>query len=204
MNPRIHFELARIQPHQHAPVVARIILQLIDLVFDDETARPLRHARKLGIFHNDRSLKRAPGMLVEVAADHLAILGPVGERDGRAMDADEAFAVVVNEREEIGLLLVVHLERAARIEEHRIEIVQVLGIEFKLLLRERLRCRCGWWCPTSPASRPRRSMVAIACEMASCRKPFSSPMTSSLLRGGAVSLGRQHRAQQAQQEQCAV
>src|SRR5712671_105042 len=36
----------------------------------------------------------------------------------------------------------------------------------------------------APVSRPNRSMVAIAWEIASCRYPFSCPITSSLFFGG--------------------
>ena len=82
-------------------------------------------------------------MLVEVAADHLAVFRPFGEGDGRAVDADEALAVIVDEGEEVGLLLVVHFERAAGVEQDGVEIVQVFRIVFQLLLGERLRCRCG-------------------------------------------------------------
>ena len=77
-------------------------------------------------------------MLVEVAADHLAVLRPFGERDGGAVDADEAFAVVMDEGQEVGLLLVVHFQRAAGIEQHRVEIVQVFGVVLELLLGQRL------------------------------------------------------------------
>ena len=54
------------------------------------------------------------------------------------MDADESLSIVVNEGEQIRLLLVVHLERAAGVEEDGIEVVQVLGIVLELLLRQGL------------------------------------------------------------------
>src|SRR2546430_10457346 len=41
------------------------------------------HAREVWILDKNRCVKRAPGMLVEVAPDHLAVLGPGRERDCR-------------------------------------------------------------------------------------------------------------------------
>ena len=52
-------------------------------------------------------------MFVEEAAYHLAVLRPVGERDRRAVNPDEAFTIVANRREKGGALLVVHFEGAA-------------------------------------------------------------------------------------------
>ena len=100
--------------------------------------RPLLHAGKRRVFDDDGRVERAPRVLVEIAADHLAVLRPLRERDRRAVDADEAFAVVMDEGQEVGLLAGVHLERAAGVEDDRVEVVQILRVVFELLLRERL------------------------------------------------------------------
>ncbi len=44
------------------------------------------------------------------------------------MDSNETLAVVVNERQEVFLLLIVHVQLAGRVEQHRVEMIQVLGI----------------------------------------------------------------------------
>ena len=51
----------------------------------------------VGILDHQRGVELAPGVPVEVTADHLAVLRPADERDGGAVDADEPFAVVVDE-----------------------------------------------------------------------------------------------------------
>jgi len=91
----------------------------------------------------------APGMLVEVAADHLAILRPIGKRDGRAVYADEAFAVVVDKRQEVGLLFGRHFERSAGIKHDGIEIIQILGVVFQLFLGEHFRIGANGGVPQS-------------------------------------------------------
>src|SRR2546422_40558 len=92
-------------------------------------------------FDDDRRVERAPRVLVEIAPDHLAVRGPLRERDRRAVDADETFAVVMDEGQEVGLLAGVHLERAAGVEDDRVEVVQILRVVFELPLRERLGVR---------------------------------------------------------------
>ena len=44
----------------------------------------------------------------------------------------------MNERQEVGFLLVVHLKLAAGEEKHGVEVVQVLGVVLQLLLGQRL------------------------------------------------------------------
>ena len=73
-------------------------------------------------------------MFVEIAADHFAVFGPVCKRDAGAVNSDESLPVVMDETHEVGFFLIVHLERASGIEEHRVEIVQVFGVVFQLLL----------------------------------------------------------------------
>ena len=52
------------------------------------------------------------------------------------MYADESLAVIVDERDEVGFLLGVHFGVATGVEKDRIEVVQVLGVVFQLLLGE--------------------------------------------------------------------
>ena len=54
------------------------------------------------------------------------------------MDADETFAIVMNERQEVGLLLGVHFKIAAGKEKHGIEVVKILGVVLELLLGQGL------------------------------------------------------------------
>ena len=76
----------------------------------------------------------APGMTVEVAAEHLAVFGPAEERDRGAMDADEAFAVVADERDQVRLLRVVHVEIAVGEERDGVIVIQVPGLILEGLL----------------------------------------------------------------------
>ena len=85
-------------------------------------------AGKVLVLNNDRSLERAPGMLVEPAADHLAVLGPLVERIRRGVDADKALAVILDERHQVLLLLVVHVQFAGGIEHDGVEVIEVLRI----------------------------------------------------------------------------
>ena len=59
--------------------------------------RQVAHAGEAGIFDHQRRIEDAPGMTVEVSADHLPVFRPGDERDGRAVNADEALAVVADE-----------------------------------------------------------------------------------------------------------
>ena len=65
------------------------------------------------------------------------------------MDADEPLSVVVDERDEVGLFLIVHLERAACIEQHRIEVVQGFRVVFEFRFGQRLGVRADDGVPGS-------------------------------------------------------
>src|ERR1035438_4335864 len=69
-----------------------------------------------------------PGMLVEVAADQIAVFGPVVISVGRAMRAQEALAIVAHEGEKIRLLLIGEAQVASGVEPYGVEIIQVLRI----------------------------------------------------------------------------
>ena len=88
-------------------------------------------------------------MFVIKPAEHLQVGRPLRERDGCAVNADEPFPVVVHEGQEVGLLLVVHFQGAAGIEEHGVEVIQRLGVVFQLRLRQRFGVRADYRIPQS-------------------------------------------------------
>src|SRR5215475_13304206 len=79
----------RIQSHQHAHPIARVILKLIDFIVQHESAWPLLHPGKSWVFQEKWRLKCPPRMLVEVATDHFPVLGPLSERNSRAVHANK-------------------------------------------------------------------------------------------------------------------
>ncbi len=85
---------------------------------------------KLAILHDQRGVELAPGVAVEIAANHLAVLRPGQERDGGAVDADETFAVIADERQQVGLLRVIHVQVAVGEKHHGIEGVRFLAPHF--------------------------------------------------------------------------
>ncbi len=81
-------------------------------------------------------------MLVEVAADHFAVFGPLVVGVERGVNADEAFAVFLDERHHVGLLAVVHVEFGGGAgEDDQVEVVEVLGVVAELLFGEELGVR---------------------------------------------------------------
>ena len=54
--------------------------------------------RMIAILHDHRRLKLVPRMQIEIAADHLAIFGPLVQSVNRAMRADKSLAVLFHER----------------------------------------------------------------------------------------------------------
>src|ERR1700686_3474580 len=134
----LHIELAHIEPHQHANFVSRIIGHLINLIPEHKRWREVLHAGKARVFYDDRCIEGQPRMFVVVAADHVTIVGPVHKSNGGAMDSDESLAIVMDERNEVGLLLSVHFKVSPGVEKYGVEIVQVLCVVFQLLLSESL------------------------------------------------------------------
>ncbi len=55
------------------------------------------------------------------------------------MDADEALAVLPDEGQQRGLLLVVHVELAAGEEDDRVEVIEILRVAIQVLLGDELR-----------------------------------------------------------------
>ena len=71
-----HVELAGVEPQQHATLLRRKLLRLVELVLDGEARPQLLEARKLRIDHDHRRLDRSPRMLIEGPAEHRDELGP--------------------------------------------------------------------------------------------------------------------------------
>src|SRR6187397_1641667 len=87
------------------------------------------------MFHEKRCVELSPRMTVEITAQHLAVIRPLCERDRRAVNAYEAFAIVADEGEQICLLRRIHIEVAVREEDNRVERLEVLRLPFERLLR---------------------------------------------------------------------
>ena len=118
-------------------------------------------------------------MLVETAAEHLAELRPGKERGRRRVGGDEALAVLLDERHQVGALLWCQVDLADTEEEDRVEVVEVPREE---LLAERDACprpetillfvigceSVRMNVSYAPDSCPSRSIVASAWEMTSC------------------------------------
>ena len=130
---------------------------------------------------DERGVEGVPGVLVVVAAEHLAVVRPLRERDRGAVDPDEPLALVTHERQEVGLLLIVHRRRAAGVEQHRVEVVQVLGVVFQLPLRQRLGIGADHGIPQTAVApetfdgdhRVRHRFVAIALLIANDQNPLA-------------------------------
>ena len=54
------------------------------------------------------------------------------------MDTNEAFALLMDEREKVGLLLGIHVEGAAGVEHHGVKVVQVFRVVLEFLAGKRL------------------------------------------------------------------
>src|SRR5262245_2357283 len=89
-------DLVGIETQQHAHVGAREVLDLIDFVVEREDPGQAGHTGEVRILYDQRRLKFSPGVAIEVATEHLAVLRPGRECDGGAMDADETFAVIAD------------------------------------------------------------------------------------------------------------
>ena len=122
-------QLRRVEVRQHVNLVAREILDLIELVANGDARRQVTHRRELRIVDDDGAVGDAPRMLVEAAAEHLAELRPREERRRRRMRRHEPLPVVAHEREQIGALLRREVDLADAEEEDRVEVVQVANVE---------------------------------------------------------------------------
>src|SRR5262249_44796929 len=103
-------DLALVEPEQHPNPGPREALDLVDLILECELAREVPQAGEGWVLDDQGSRELAPGVAVKGAAEHGAVLRPGEERDGGAVDADESLAVVADERQQVGLLRVVHVE----------------------------------------------------------------------------------------------
>ena len=105
--------------------------------------REVLHRRESRILHDYGRVELSPGMIVEVAADHLAELRPFEEGVVAGVRADKALAFVLHERDQVLLLLGGQIVARAEVED-RVEVIQVpriAGRRGNRLLRDPLRIR---------------------------------------------------------------
>ncbi len=132
-------QLAGVQAEQHVYLVARPAFGLIDFVVFHERLGKMANSGEVRVFIDNGRVEGHPGMLVEPAADHLAVLRPVVVCVQSRVDAHKALAVVLDERHEILLLAVVHVQFAGRAgEDDGVEISQIFGIPLQILLGQQL------------------------------------------------------------------
>ena len=108
---------------QLAAVVRRP--ELVDLVGDRERIAQVLGRRVRLVLDDDVDLG-VPGVAVEVSADQLAVVLPTVEGVGGAVAAAEALAAA-HERQEAVLLCVRQWQFARGVEEHGVEVLEVLG-----------------------------------------------------------------------------
>ena len=118
-----------VKAEQDVDFVARPLLGLVDLVVFHEGLGKVADGGKVGSSLMIGRVEGHPGMLVEPAADHLAILGPFVVGIERGVNADEAFAVVVDEGHHVVLLAVVHVQLAGGAgKDEQVEVVEIFGV----------------------------------------------------------------------------
>ena len=135
MNTRIlEIEFGRVQSHQHANFVARVVLVLVNLVVEDEFLGKMFRGGEGPVVDENRRIKRVPGVLVEIAANHLAVIRPFVVAVAGGVHTDEAFSVVMDEAQQVCFLRIVQIQLARREECNSVEVAEVLRISFELLL----------------------------------------------------------------------
>src|SRR5260370_17345579 len=87
-------QFGRVKPHQNTQIVSRVVPDLINLILERKRRRKLLHPRELWIFDKNRRVKGSPGMLVEVAANHLAVFRPIGECNWSASNTTEPLPIL--------------------------------------------------------------------------------------------------------------
>src|SRR6266852_9812344 len=146
--------------------------------------RELLHARKTRVLHEDGRIESSPRVLVVSPANHLHKFGPVHESDGSAVHANESLPLLVNERQEIGLLLA-FISRSPPVKKSTASKSFKFCALYSSFFFVSTSVSVRRVVSHSPVSRPSRSMVAMAWDTESCRYPFSSPMTRRcFFRGG--------------------
>ena len=125
-------QLFGIETEQDVHFVARPCFGLINFVVFHERFGKVADGREVRVFIDDGRVERGPWMLVEPAADHLAVLRPfvVGVESG--VDADKTLSVVFDEGQHVFLLAVVEVEFAGGAHKNQgIEVVEVLRVSVR-------------------------------------------------------------------------
>src|SRR3974390_1393485 len=97
----------------------------------------MAHRGEVRILAYDWRIECRPWMLVEPAANHLPVFRPFVVCVERCMDSDESLTVIVDEREHVCFLAVVHVQLSGRAcKDKQVEIVQILRISPEVFLCE--------------------------------------------------------------------
>src|SRR5438552_16330530 len=93
-----------------------------------EGVRKMFHRWKIRRLDDDAAVEGAPGMIVEVAAHHLAELRPFVEAAVAGVRAHHAFPVILDERHEILFLLIGPVAFTGDEEKYRVEIIEIARV----------------------------------------------------------------------------
>src|ERR1700730_2744849 len=107
-------EFGGVETEQDVDLIARPVLGLINLVILNERSWKVTDRGEARVFIDYWRVERGPRVLVEPAADHLAVFRPfvVGVEGG--VNAHKALSIVLDERHHILLLAVVQVKLACR------------------------------------------------------------------------------------------
>ena len=73
-------DLVSIETQQYTHVGAREVLDLVDFVVEREVLGQACHAGEVRILYHQRRLEFSPGVAIEVAAEHLAVIAETGRQ----------------------------------------------------------------------------------------------------------------------------
>ena len=96
------------------------------LVLEHHPGLPALHGRKVRTLDDHLGIGNSPRVVVEEPAQHLAVFGPVHRSGGCGVHADEAVACL-DPVQQILLLIIGEVGIAIGVEQHGVEIVEVLA-----------------------------------------------------------------------------
>ena len=118
---------AGIQTQEHMSFFPRPVLELIDLVFDLEGSAKVSGGGK-GLVFNTHDHVGVPGMLIEIASNHLPVLRPFVKRIRGAVHSDESLPVPDEVHESL-FPFFRNRQLPCGVEHHRIVVLEVLGAD---------------------------------------------------------------------------